>query len=288
MTTRRFALPMACLLAGLMPVAGQAAPIPVPVVALAAAPTVDGNLEEWGADGWIDIPVKPAKEEDPDNTTGTLTARLKAGIAGDRIHLALRWPDPAADVNYRPWKWAGNRYKRSKQRDDMLAVRFDMGGDYAECMLSKTDYRVDLWQWSAGRSNPGGLAEDFVHVITTSAMENAAEYEHPEGGMVYIRKIRDAGNPVYELLDAPEVNKGDELPGARTLEGGSGSLVDVSARGVWKEGFWNLEISRKLDTGHDDDVRLIGIKEIKGAIAVFNNGHAEHKSFSPTLLFRFP
>ncbi|MEO5332534.1 MAG: ethylbenzene dehydrogenase-related protein [Magnetococcus sp. YQC-5] len=256
---------------------------PLPVI-----PVVDGMLDEWGKEGWVEIPIKPALEDDSDNTTGQLTVQLKTGISGERIHIAARWPDAEADVDYRPWKWAGSQYKRGKQRDDMFVVRFDMGGDYAECMLSKTDYQVDLWQWSAGRSNQASVAEDFMHFISTSMVENAAEYEHPQGGMVYIRKIRDAGSPVYENLEAGKEKQGNQLPGIKMLEGGSGSLIDVSAKGVWKDGFWNLEMSRKLDTGHNDDVKLIGIKEIKGALAVFNKGYAEHKSVSETLKFVFP
>ncbi|MBF0126990.1 MAG: hypothetical protein HQM02_07240, partial [Magnetococcales bacterium] len=261
----------------------QAAPsLLVQVPPLPTVPVVDGVLEEWGREGWVEIPLRPARENDPDNVTGSLNVQLKAGTAGGRIFVAARWPDQEADVSYRPWKWTGTQYKRGKQRDDMFIVRFDMGGDYAACMLSKTDYRVDLWQWSAGRSDQAGVAEDFIHVISTASQENAAEYEHPEGGTVYIRKIRDAGNPVYDNQEAGKENRGESLPGIRMLDGGSGSLIDVQARGVWKDGFWHLELARKLDTGHDDDVKLQGIKTIRGAIAVFNKSYAEHKSVSET------
>ncbi|MBF0153192.1 MAG: hypothetical protein HQL64_05580 [Magnetococcales bacterium] len=267
---------------------GNAAPpIQIRVVSLPSAPVVDGSLGEWGKEGWSSVPLHPAKEGDGDNFTGVLTVELKAGVFGERIYLAARWPDPAADMEYRPWKWIGSQYKRSKQRDDMLAVRFDMGGDYADCMFSKTDYKVDLWQWSAGRSDKVGLAEDFTQIISTSMQESAAEYEIPGGGTVYIRKVRDSGDPLYENTEAPAEKQSDTLPGIKVLNGGSGSLVDVSAKGVWKDGFWSLELSRKLDTSHDDDVKLTGIKEIRGAVAVFNNGYAEHKSVSDTLMFVF-
>ncbi|MBF0134769.1 MAG: hypothetical protein HQL65_00905 [Magnetococcales bacterium] len=265
-----------------------ASPIPVDVPALSALPQVDGELADWGDSGWTDVEIKPAKENDADNVTGVLKVRIKAGVAGERFFFAARWPDPEASTLYRPWKLSGTQYKRSKLRDDMFVVRFDMGGTYDECMLSRNDYRVDLWQWSAGRTNPAGLAEDFMHVISATPQENAAEYEHPEGGMVYIRKIRDAGKPIYDNLDAPAQPNGETLPGIQMLKDPSGSLADVTARGVWKDGHWHLELSRKLNTGHGDDVNLTALREIRGAIAVFNKGFAEHKSVSGTLLFRFP
>lgn len=287
---RWFCFLSAGLVAGLSSgwVGAVPAVIPVRVAALSSAPVVDGSLAEWGGEGWTEVPVHPAREKDGENFTGELTVLLKAGMFGDRIWFAARWPDAVADREYRPWKWNGSQYKRGKQRDDMFALRFDMGGDYAACMLSKTDYKVDLWQWSAGRSDPAGVAEDFTHVISTAMMESAAEYEHPEGGMVYIRKVRDAGDPVYENVEAGKAHQGETLPGVRLLPGGgAGSLVDVQAKGEWKEGFWSLELSRKLDTGFADDVKLTGVKEIRGAIAVFNKGHSDHKSFSDTLLFVF-
>ena len=33
-----------------------------------------------------------------------------------------------------------------------------------------------------------------------------------------------------------------------------GSRADIQARGCWREGVWTVELARKLDTGHDDDV----------------------------------
>ena len=67
----------------------------------------------------------------------------------------------------------------------------------------------------------------------------------------------------------------------------SGSLIDVKAKGIWNNGEWTLEMSRKLDTGNADDVSLSQVKTIKGAIAVFNKAGAEHKSFSETMVFDF-
>ncbi|MBF0439985.1 MAG: hypothetical protein HQL93_12820 [Magnetococcales bacterium] len=264
-----------------------APPLPIPVTPLSVAPVVDGVLDEWGKEGWVEVVINPAVKDDPDHAVGPSKVQMKAGRAGERIYFAARWSDEQADVEYRPWKWVGKQYKRGKQRDDMFIVRFDMGGDYDSCMLSKKEYKVDLWQWSAGRSNLAGLAEDFTHIISTNPVENAAEYEHPEGGMVYIRKIRDEGELFYETVEAGKEKTEETLPGIKMVGAGSGSLIDVSAKGLWKDGFWNLELSRKLDTGHADDVKLTGLKEIKGAIAVFNKGFAEHKSVSDTLVFVF-
>lgn len=259
----------------------------IPVVKLTQSPVIDGLATEWGEDHWTSIPLLPAVKEDQKNKTGKLNVDLKMGITEDRLFIVARWPDNEANVDYRPWKWRGKKYKQSKKRDDMFAIRFDMGGDYYECMFSKKDYKVDLWQWSAGRSNTSNLAEDYVHIISTKPLEKSAEYDLPEGGIVYIQKIRDAGDRIYTINKPKNKRKqqGKTVPGIKIIGGGSGSLIDVSAKGTWKEGFWTLELSRKLNTGYADDVSFTSIKTIKGAIAVFNKGYAEHKSTSETLLF---
>lgn len=283
----------AVTLTGILAPLAQAAPPPPPqtvsVVKLAKAPVVDGALEEWGTDGWITVAIHPAVDNDDKNRTGALEVKLKVGVADGKLHLAARWPDPKADIKNKPleWKKSKNKYDRGKDRDDMFAVRFDMAGDYDFCMLSKQTYQVDLWQWSAGRSDQAGVAEDYQHHISQAPLENAAEYEIPGGGIVYIKKLRDEGNEVYQNAKTPKEFQGDELPGVELTGNHSGSLVDVAAKGIWKEGFWNLELSRALNTGHADDRAFKTGDKVQGAIAVFNEGFAEHKSISYTLLFDF-
>jgi hypothetical protein len=128
----------------------------IPVGVLAAAPTVDGELGEWAKGDWSTVPVKPAVDDDKDNRTGELEVQLKSAVVGDKIYFAARWPDADASLDYRPWRWMGKKYRRGKQRDDMFAMRFHLDGDYNRCMIAETTYRVDVWLWSAGRSNETG------------------------------------------------------------------------------------------------------------------------------------
>lgn len=269
--------------------AGATEAVTLMVGKLATPPTVDGKLDEWGADGWTTVPVHPAVKGDKQNLTGTIEVTLKTGVVGDRFYLAARWPDADANTDYKPWQWEEGKYKRSKIQDDMFALRFQMDKSYEDCMFSKTEYRVDVWLWSAGRSNGAGVAEDFMHILSTKPVENSAEYEMPDGGgIVYIRKPRDDGESVYENTK-PAIKKyqGDILPGIALTNRGAGSAVDVTAKGVWAEGYWNLEFSRLLDTGHPDDRVFHEGDKIPGAIAVFDKVASEHKSVSDRLIFDF-
>lgn len=296
MTPRRMilaALALAPALAG----TAEAPPQVVPVAALAAAPKLEGDLSEWGTDGWTAIPVKPAlerkdrskyglEEGDDHNVTGSLTVHLKAGVAGGRFFVAVRYPDATEDKEHQGWDWRGDKYQLARRYDDQFAVRFHMAGDFDRTMLSAKDYKVDVWLWSAARTNPTGVAEDMSHAFTTRMTEDAAEYALPGGKTLYIKKLRDSGVGPYKTLPRPREHKGDKLPSFETQKA-SGSAADVSAKGTWKAGHWQIEFSRALNTGNDDDVVFKPGQKLLGQIAVFNRAQAEHKSVSEPLLFDF-
>lgn len=286
----------ACLMGVSFAVLAQQ-PLLIPVTSLGAAPKVDGDLTEWGNAGWTKVAISPALEKadrakygldpnDDKNQTGSLSVQLKAGVAGDRLYVALKYPDSSEDTSARQWEWRGEKYVEGKQREDMAALRFHMSGDFDRSMLSTKDYKVDVWLWSAARTNPSGLAEDMSHHVTTKMLESAAEYESPDKKTIYIKKLRDAGNPPYKLLPKPRENKGDKLPSFE-LGTSSGSAADVAAKGRWKAGHWQLEFARALNTGNADDVVFKPGQKVTGQIAIFNQGYAEHKSVSEPLQFDF-
>ncbi|MBF0215111.1 MAG: hypothetical protein HQM00_16385 [Magnetococcales bacterium] len=270
-----------------MNVASMLPTLEIPVAVLQNAPMVDGVLEDWEGVALHRIPITPALERDDRNRSGKTEIELRVGVHGNRFHLSARWPDDTADEKFRPWRWRDGKYQRMETRDDQFVIRFHMSGDYDSCMLSQKSYQVDLWRWSAGRSNPAGLAEDLIHIISPEPLEEAAEFLGPQG-TTYLIKRNDDGEKFYKNAPAPAAKGATEEPGILQTGPGSGSLVDVQARGIWKDGYWHLEMSRLLDTGHGDDVVLGGGKTISGAIGVFNREGNEHKSVSGTLNFRFP
>jgi hypothetical protein len=67
----------------------------------------------------------------------------------------------------------------------------------------------------------------------------------------------------------------------------SGSIADVSARGVWRDGYWTLELSRVLDTGHPDDVVLHPGRDVAGGVAIFDRSRNDDHAVSSVRVFRF-
>ena len=78
---------------------------------------------------------------------------------------------------------------------------------------------------------------------------------------------------------------GKKIASIKVTDNPSGSIIDVKAKGQWSDGFWHLEMARKLSSNNSDDVNLAARDNIKGAIAVFNHNSSEHKAKSKTLLF---
>lgn len=295
MTWRRVAVALALSLPVLAPAAGS--PQVIPVRALNNPPQIDGDLKDWGQDGWIGVPIKRAVEPEARtklglsaedrNQTDRITVQVKAGFSRDRFYLAVRWPDATADIEHGGWELRGDRYFDQRRREDMFAVRFHMSGDFDRSMLSNKTYSVDTWLWSAARTNPAGLAEDMTQTMSTKVIEQAAEYEVQGIGTVYIKKIRDAGNPIYRLIRPPQTTGMPQAPSFELTGKASGSMADVAAKGVWQAQYWHLEFSRKLDTGNADDVVFKPGHKLLGQIAVFNRGYDEHKSISEPLYFDF-
>jgi len=251
------------------------------------SPQIDGELSEWQALQPNLIKIAPAIENDKQNRTGTIEIELWAGIRDGMIYIAAQWPDDAPDKDFRPWKWRGQKYRRSKTRDDMFALRFALAGDYNRSMIADANYEVDVWVWSAGRSNRVGNASDYKHTISMKMIEDVAEYETESGKTVYIDRDKDEGYIGFSTLKPGKTKTATSRESIDFSREASGSVADVTAKGVWNNGFWSLEIKRLLDTKHDDDVKFFAGQNILGQIAVFNKSGGEHKSVSEPLLFTF-
>jgi len=164
---------------------------------------------------------------------------------------------------------------------------------------------IDQWHWKAARTNPIGYADDKWmdnKLLTKTQVPNlkkrreAAQHgdDKGDGNLNYSDNKTKDGKPKFvrnggliddEFLkkeDATPIDysktifqKGNAIPGY-ILARPNGSRGDVDAKGVWKDGSWTLEISRKLlteDRMHDvqfDDLK----KTYYFGIAVFDNDGA--------------
>jgi hypothetical protein len=143
---------------------------------------------------------------------------------------------------------------------------------------------VDLMQWRAARSGPVGMADDgyvleyrlfddgknpFSWNVDRKTMVPKFMFDAAKVGSksLTVADIDDMTKPHAIIKEENAVpydpnagwKEGDILPG-RLLSrvDAKGSAADNNAvNGVWKDGVWTVEFTRKLDTGHPEDDKML-------------------------------
>jgi len=167
------------------------------------------------------------------NVSGKL--EYKASSDGSKIFFIVKFNSPAPHCEERRWVWdsAAGIYVPGKETEDTLNVVIAPGAGGASLF-------ADLWVWRAGRTDPMASADDLY--ISYDSGTSAPQI-FPDKGQApwYSRYFSAYAGDIIKRF---------------CLRKPSGSAADVSAKGIWHEGVWTVEFSRKLDTGNIDDVRL--------------------------------
>lgn len=245
------------------------------LVALSAGPaiTVDGDLGEWSAIDGITVPLT--------GRSGVDSVELKAAVRGDRIYVMALWNDKTESRLHKPYQWdeAARAYSRTKQLEDRFAVTLAMTGDFSASKLSGAEFTADVWHWKASRSDPAGVAHDKMWQVSRTAFPKSKKFRGAGGEPVYVARPSDAGDRLYRPVKytarAEEI-----MPRYEVNLSPSGSIADVQAKGVWRDGRWQLEMSRKLDTGNPDDAVIPKAGQIEIAVAAFNDVDGRYHSTS--------
>ncbi|MBF0296144.1 MAG: hypothetical protein HQL96_13220 [Magnetococcales bacterium] len=269
----------------------------LPVVRLSAPVVVDGDFADWDALGvtkgqrlalsdseWEAGTVSAPDEDDPP----ARELLVRAAYHEKHFYLALEWPDATMNAVYKPWKLAGEGYRRSREVDDMLVVRWQLGDSFNACMLSSTRYRTDVWRWSAGRSNLSGVADDMRHEFADKPFDKPAREYEGNKGTIYFVNEPDAGFPGWQSLPTPKPGAGPVVPSVAKAGDPSGSRADVAAKGHWKDGVWRVEMSRRLRTDDSEDVVLEPGVEQVAQFAVFYAGYRMRKFITAPVRVRLP
>ena len=257
----------------------------VSVHELPNAPVLDGD----GAD-WTEVPAVriPLHNTVADSKIAITSVDLKAGVHGDSVYFYAVWADPTEDLMHKPFVWDENkgRYQKGTQREDRFAMQFVMNGEYDTNWLSGKEFTADMWHWKSSRTNPSGKADDKMTEISRKKLLRAYKGATDAGEPVYILRAWDEGDKTYTTR---RYNKKQEdiMPKYILNPPGKGSSMDIDAKGVWKDGHWHLELRRKLDTGHGDDVKFTRGTDILGGIAVFERSQNDDHAISEVLVFRF-
>jgi hypothetical protein len=256
-----------------------------------------------------------------------LELKTKSVYTKDAIFFRFEWADKDKSMNKHRWKFSGGKWTTIKGDEDRLGVVFEINriNKFATkgCTVfchnqSKNDeewyYAVDspkekaeMWHWKSVRSNPVGFTEDGFVTTNPSKKPEEGRKRDAGSGKAADNRTKDKSKPAYmqdpakpasspgslladeavEIKDYSIFKEGDEIPGYLLHTSWKGSFADVKTKGVWANGKWTVMMSRKLNTGFDDDLQFNTRKKYPFGLAVFDNAH-EHNSYnSEPLKFQF-
>lgn len=248
-------------------------------------PVVDGKREDvWERAKPLIVTVREAIGGD---NPGQVV--LRALNTDDTLYVMVQWPDNTKSDMRDPYIWNAEKkeYDRPSKPDDQFALEFPMSGDFGISMLTMDHaYTADVWHWKAGRGNPVGWVDDKRHIISQKPVQSGVEYSMGGHGNVYIARIMDEGTSSWYLKPKPAAFEGDVVDSFEQRQP-TGSLVDVQGRGTHDGKNWTLEMSRKFNTGHNDDAVIDSSKDNICAIAVLDDELYWEHSVSPVILLRF-
>lgn len=175
---------------------------------------------------------------------------------------------------------------------------------------TRTDVeKGDLWHWKAARSAPYNYADDAWLTLagnpTGSYRETGRRKDTGAGGDVK-NQTGEGARPIYmqdpskkpsvpgfllmeeaiTITDYSIFKAGDVVP-YRLPVRPSGSRSDVESVSRHAAGGWMVMLSRKLDTGHADDVAFNPIKNYSFALAVFDDSGSDHSKATEPMTLKF-
>lgn len=230
------------------------------------------------------------------------------------IYFLFQWVDSTEGHHHEPWIYDGDRWRQERRlAEDKLALLWNIkdsisgfnqqgcavlchattpGRDRPLMYTNAPSERADMWLWKAARTNPVGQLDDQFLDNDIKSQEAGRKGDKREGGG-YLPNAQE-GSPQYSWKGKPRDSRflfideakaikdyrtfkpGAILPGW-VLEKFTGSRGDIIGKGLWKEGMWTLEVARKLNTGHDDDIQFTDLsKEYYFGVAIFDNSESTH------------
>lgn len=235
----------------------------------ATAPTLDGkgNDAAWSA---AQPAQAVAKGVLPANSGISTEVSIRSVHTDSHVYFLIRWKDETKDDQiHKPWVWdaAKKAYVEGPEREDMFSIAIELTGPFDPDMLAGVESVWDVWHWKATRTNPQGYAMDRSHRYTKEQWQGKGKsFKARNGQTIWIARPEDSGDTVEKKQPAPAEKKEDRVP--QYLQPvPTGSAADVKAKGAWADGWWTLELERKLDTAHEDDTKFELGRSYKMAVA---------------------
>jgi Ethylbenzene dehydrogenase len=209
-------------------------------------------------DGYRNDPAwKQAPEIITHDPIANLDVALKAVHTGKEIFFLVRFADPEESRIHKAWVWSAekSRYEIGPLREDCFVFKWAMDGSTTDLSIrADEEYTADLWFWKANRTDPAGFADDKFQGLGLKNIRGWKPVLSRTGKTMFLKRKGDAGKPAYknQIL----IEYAGEIKPQFLSQTPSGSRADIRAKGLWSDREWCIEFSRKLVTGHSDDVQF--------------------------------
>jgi hypothetical protein len=252
---------------------------------LTSEPDLDGSSADWGSVNHVSVPLTPCF---PNAKSDVKSVDVKVAVYKNDVYLFAEWDDSSYNIIHKPFIWyeKESRYIMGVQREDRFSIQFAIAGNYTTDWFSGKEFKADMWHWKSSRTNPIGLAQDKQTIISSQQMKRSYKTQARNGKTIYLFRPSDAGDKLY-YSKRYGIKEKDIMPKYFLYDNPKGSIADVKAKGIWKKGKWFLEMRRKLDTGHDDDVVFLKGKKVAAGIGIFNHSKTDDHNISKVLMIQF-
>lgn len=244
-------------------------------------PIIDGDINEqvWES-------IKPVIIKD--QAAGSMIL-LRSIYSGDKIYFSVWFSDSVENPLHKPWIWNKDKetYETGAHREDTFVFKWNMMDEKVNLSnFSEDNYTADVWYWKANRTNPAGHADDKNQELSDSPSKKSTELESATGKKRFLVRRSDQGKPAYKEFKPTAFTEALIDRYSKSIP--EGSRADVIAKGKWQGGYWTIEFERKLDTGHNDDVKfdLSRDKEYLFGVSTFSLYGRPHDPNSPNLYGR--
>ena len=210
------------------------------------APLIDGQIE----DSW-----QQAQETVTYDALAETDIRIKSVYTDDEVFFLIRFKDATENRFHKKLVWDKSTasYKIGPTREDTVVLKWNLEAFPVDLTVSSDQqYSADIWYWKSFRTDHANRADDKYQVYSSTPSKKGHRVISKKGRIFYLTRKGDKGRSAYKN-NIPIDFKGKEISGYE-LRAPRGSRADVRAKGVWKDGMWTVEFTRKLDTGQIDDV----------------------------------
>lgn len=246
-------------------------------IPITEAPTIDGRAEEAF---WATAPSITTLDY-----SSQRPITLKSAYTQDMAFFLVTFPVEKPSETHKTWFWDTKEevYREGPDREDVFVFKWSLSGNNVSLAVRDGElHRADIWFWKAHRSNPAGYADDKWQGISLEEGPESRLIPSPKHGKVYFRRSGDTGEPAFDEkfyfdYQGPQLEK-------YVYQQPTGSRGDIRAKGLWHDGQWTIELARKLNTGHDDDVVLTPGQVVLFAVSCYAIAYdTPHQAWSQPL-----